>query len=114
MKTDQSLPQSPPWWDETKLERAYYAEGYSGWIINLGDGTCRYANGPLLGVDPGEQEDGSFISEEEAEIYNAGMPRLGDRVKLVNGRPDPTQIIERYNPENEKSAATGSERNDHE
>ena len=61
--------------------RARYAERYTGWVIDLGDGTCRYANTPLLG---------------------ATGPRWGDRVPLVaatdGGFPiaDASRIIERF------------------
>ena len=68
----------PEWYDETKLRRAFYAEGYTGWVIDLGDGTCRYANNPLI---------------DEVQ--------WGDRVRLIEhpcGIPyaDPTEIIEIY------------------
>lgn len=71
---------TPDWYDESKLRRAYYAEGYSGWVIDLGDGTCRFANDPLLG------EDG---------------PRWGDRVPLIEDGDnlpmvDGSKILERY------------------
>lgn len=70
---------SPEWYDEDKLIRLYYDEGYTGWAIDLGDGTCRLTNKPLLG------EDG---------------PQWGDRVPFVPGDPlgriDKTRIIERY------------------
>jgi hypothetical protein len=78
---------SPEWYDESKLRKAYFAEArdYTGWVIDLGDGTCRYANRPLLG------EDG---------------PGWGDRVRLVDrgwGFPfaDPSEILEKYEPEDD-------------
>lgn len=90
---------TPPWYDESKLRRARYAEGYSGWIIDLGDGTGRYANDPLLGADPGEQSNGTFLTEEQAAVINAAAPRWGDRVNLDGeGNPISNQIIERYTP----------------
>ena len=98
MKTDTPRKQTPPWWDEKKLRKAYYAPGYSGWVIDCGDGTCRYANEPLLGADPGEQEDGTCLSQEQCDAINAVRPRWGDRVKWKNGMPDPTQIVERHVP----------------
>lgn len=96
----------PPWWDEKKLRKAYFADGYSGWVIDCGDGTCRYANTPLLGADPGEQEDGTTLTQEQCDAINAAAPKWGDRVKWSNGRPDPTQIVERWAPE--KYDAAGS------
>ena len=70
----------PDWYDESKLARAIYDEGYTGWVIDLGDGTCRYANSPLLGDDG---------------------PSWGDRVRLIqmpHGLPiaDSSEILERY------------------
>ena len=38
----------PDWWDDDKVSRAYYASGYTGWIIDNGDGTCYLANEPLI------------------------------------------------------------------
>ena len=81
----------PPWYDESKLRRTNYADGYTGWVIDLGDGTCRYANEPLLGCDDDD-------NPRKAEI-NRNRPRWGDRVRWADGRPDPTQIVERWEPE---------------
>lgn len=89
----------PPWYDETKLRKVYYAPGYSGWVIDCGDGTCRYANSPLLGADPGLQEDGKALTQEQCDIINAAAPKWGDRVRYKNGIPDPKQIVERWQPE---------------
>lgn len=75
---------TPEWYDEEKLIRAYYvANEYTGWVIDLGDGTCRFANPPLLG------ENG---------------PKWGDRVRLVKsgaGLPvvDYSEILEHYDAE---------------
>ena len=75
---------TPEWYDESKATRARYAHDYTGWVIDLGDGTCRYTNNPLLG------ENG---------------PRWGDRVRLIpdpgGGLPtaDASKILERYDPE---------------
>lgn len=76
----------PDWYDETKLRRAYFAKGYTGWVIDLGDGTCRFANQPLLG------ENG---------------PNWGDRVPLEKGKDGlamiiASQILERYDPETDR------------
>ena len=75
----------PKWYDESKLLRVHYADDYTGWVIDLGDGTCRYVNSPLLG------EDG---------------PQWGDRVRLIKGsrgwmRADESIIIERYKDEDQ-------------
>lgn len=53
--------ETPAWFDQSKAIRANYAPGYTGWVIDLGDGTCRFANSPLLG---------------------ANGPKWGDRVDL--------------------------------
>ena len=88
----------PPWFDESRLLHVEYAPGYSGWVVDLGDGTCRYANRPLLGADFGESRDasGRLLTEQECEAINRERPRWGDRVRLVDGRPDPRQIVERW------------------
>jgi hypothetical protein len=73
---------TPSWYDKSKLRRVMYAPRYRGWVIDLGDGTCRFANQPMLG------ENG---------------PNWGDRVKLIKKIPmdivDYNVIIERYKPE---------------
>ena len=74
----------PEWYDVDRLVSAWYVKDeYGGWVIDLGDGTCRFANDPMLG------EDG---------------PNWGDRVRLIkrgNNRPvvDYSEILERYDPE---------------
>ena len=67
----------PDWYDEKKLRRVYYAKGYSGWVIDLGDGTCRLVNNPLLGKKG---------------------PKWGDRVQLIESSNciNASNIIERY------------------
>ena len=87
------MSKSPEWYDKTKLVRAYYADGYTGWVIDLGDGTCRFANAPLLGCDDDD-------NPHKDEI-NRNAPRWGDRVRLVRSggalpRVDATEILERY------------------
>jgi hypothetical protein len=79
------MPDTPEWYDESKLRKAYYDTGYTGWIIDNGDGTCHYANNPLLGE---------------------GGPNWGDKVRLIPPGPgqvfptaDSSEILERYNPE---------------
>lgn len=85
----------PDWYDESKLRRVYFAEGYSGWVVDLGDGTCRFANEPLLGCDDDDNP--------EKDAINAARPHWGDRVPLVKvggemPRVDASKIIERYEP----------------
>ena len=77
-------PESPPWYDESKLARAYYVVNeYTGWVVDNGDGTCHFANEPLLG------EDG---------------PKWGDKVRLIkNQGPLPivdwSVVLEKYVPD---------------
>ena len=73
--------QSPDWYVEENLRKVYYADGYLGWVIDLKDGTCRFANDPLLGKDG---------------------PEWGDRVKLIEpliedelARVDYSEIIKK-------------------
>lgn len=63
-----SSDQTPAWYDETKVTKATFADGYSGWVVDLGDGTCRFSNSPLLGE---------------------GGPEWGDRVDLFYNPCDP-------------------------
>lgn len=61
----------PDWLDETKLKKATFASRYTGWVVDLGDGTCRLANDPMLG------ENG---------------PSWGDRVDLFFNPCDPDEL----------------------
>ena len=71
----------PDWYDRSKLIKVRYAEGETGWAVDMGDGSCRLANSPLI---------------EDVE--------WGDRVELL---PDPTgadfpsigRILEKYDAE---------------
>lgn len=75
---------TPDWYDENKLRRAYYADGYTGWVIDLGDGTCRFASDPLLGEDGPKWGDRVPLLED------------GDNLPKVNAK----QILEVYNMTN--------------
>ena len=75
------------WYEESNMQRAFYSPelDYTGWVVDLGDGTCRYVHSPLMG------EDG---------------PSWGDRVPLVDIKhysgmklADHTTVIERYEDE---------------
>ena len=74
----------PDWYDESKLKRVYYANDYTGWVIDMEDGTCRFVNQPLLGKNG---------------------PKWGDRVKLIKNSKDDmdkidySEILERYKDE---------------
>lgn len=81
-KMKQEENKTPDWYDKKKLRKAYYEyPDYTGWVIDLGDGTCRYANAPLL---------------------SKKGPQWGDRVRLVPSKTDfpiadSSKILERYN-----------------
>jgi hypothetical protein len=67
--------EAPDWYDESKIVRAIYAiqgdgghSAYGGYVQDLGDGTCRFTNPPLLGE---------------------GGPNWGDRVDLFYNPCDP-------------------------
>lgn len=88
----------PDWYDKSKLRRVLFADCYSGWVIDLGDGTCRFANNPLLGCDDDDNP--------KKDAINAASPRWGDRVPLIETggelpRVDAFNIIERYEPASE-------------
>lgn len=83
---------TPEWYDESRLRKAEYAPGYTGWVIDCGDGTCRFANSPLLGCDD--------ENNPNRDAINAAAPQWGDRVRLIettDGLPrgEATEIIER-------------------
>lgn len=58
--------------------KATFADGYSGWVVDLGDGTCRLANQPLLG------ENGPKFGDRVDLFYNPcnafERPRIGYRI----------------------------------
>ena len=58
----------PEWYDESKIVNAQYAEGYGGYVVDLGDGTCRFVNDPMLG------EDGPSWGDRVDLFYNPCMP----------------------------------------
>ena len=73
---------TPEWYDAGKLRKVVYGEFEGGtkelgWIVDLGDGTCRIANDPMT--------------------INAAW---GDRFRLLDERTiDPEGLIEKYDPE---------------
>jgi hypothetical protein len=51
---EQQVPDAaPPWWyDATKLIKIFYAySDYTGWAVDMGDGTAFLANSPMLGTN---------------------------------------------------------------
>ena len=78
----------PAWYDEAKLVRARYARAYTGWVINLGDGTCRLANDAMLGENGpqwGDRVDLFFDPCDEDELPFIGY-RIYDPTTIVPGR----------------------------
>ena len=82
---DQMGDETPDWYDESKVVRAIYAiEGdrghssYGGYVQDLGDGTCRFTNSPMLG------EGGPEWGDRVDLFYNPcspfGRPMVGYRI----------------------------------
>ena len=84
MKNNET-PKTPDWYDESKLVRATFADGYIGWVVDLGDGTCRFSNSPLLG------ENGPKWGDRVDLFYNPcdpfERPRVGYRVYPADVEP---------------------------
>ena len=70
---------SPNWYDKSKLCRIRFALDETGWAINMGDGTYRLANTPIVGMVGKQHPD---------------LPQWGDLVKIVPH--DGLKIIEKY------------------
>ena len=64
---------TPAWYDEEKLSRAYLGESETGWVVDLGDGTCRLANNPLPRDD--EVDLGWGVRRERQHPGSAGPLR---------------------------------------
>ena len=61
-----------------ELVKAYYAHGYTGWVEDLGDGTCKLANSPLLGE--GGPECGDRVDLFYDPCDHGQLPRIGYRI----------------------------------
>ena len=68
----------PDWYDETQIVKATFADGYSGWVQDLGDGTCRFTNAPLLGETGPEWGDRVDLFYNPCAPFE--RPRVGFRV----------------------------------
>ncbi len=83
------------WYKEENLVRVRFATGYTGWAVDLKDGTCRLANSPLLGeahLEHGDRVD-LFYTLDENELPFIGYRRYeaDDMLPMTNlGYPDPT------------------------
>lgn len=80
---------SPEWYDKKRLMRAHYAPGYTGWVVDLEDGTCHLANSPLLGennLEYGDRVDLFFPIDDETlpfigyRRYNEKGPVAGEHL----------------------------------
>ncbi len=83
--SDEETTKSPDWYDESKVIRAIYAiEGdgghsaYGGYVQDLGDGTCRFTNAPMMGEDGPEWGDRVDLFYNPCEPF--GRPMVGYRV----------------------------------
>jgi hypothetical protein len=78
---------APSWWNDSKLVRIRFAPRETGWAIDMGDGTYRLANTPIVsfGVEP-----------HSAEFQR--LPTWGDLVRIRGGRDEETylEIIEKH------------------
>ena len=93
---------TPDWYDESKVVKATYADGYSGWVVDLGDGTCRFSNPPLLG------EGGPKWGDRVDLFYNPRdpfeRPRVGYRIYAEGEEPVGRQIGLKREPDEEELA----------
>lgn len=83
---------NPEWWDDDKVVRLYYALGESGWAIDMGDGTYRLANTPLIAWNIEKR-----LSKEDLDAIREELPEWGDLVR-VNKVSDNCwlEVIEKY------------------
>lgn len=75
--------ETPEWYDESRVRKAIFAfergrSAYTGWVVDLGDGTCRLANAPLLGPDGPEWGDRVDLFYHPCSPFD--MPMIGYRI----------------------------------
>ena len=75
----------PDWYDETKSIHVTYADGYSGHVQDLGDGTCRFLNDPLLGPNGPSWGDRVDLFYNPCDPFE--RPRVGYRVYAEGVEP---------------------------
>jgi hypothetical protein len=79
----------PEWQDDSKLRKAVYSHGgYSGWVYDLGDGTCRFANDPLLGENGPNWGDRVHLFEPWDCDKEALLPFIGTVVLEKYEQPE--------------------------
>lgn len=69
---------NPDWYDESKIVGVTIDEGYSGYVQDLGDGTCRFVINPLMG--DGSPEFGDRVDLFYSPVQPFLRPRVGYRV----------------------------------
>lgn len=103
----------PEWMKNGKTVKATYADGYSGWVVDLGDGTCRLANSPLLGENGPEWGDRVDLFYDPCDPFK--RPRIGYRIygehEVVPGRHfaldrEPTAEEKEEHEEEERQASS--------
>lgn len=103
------MSESPDWYDESKVIRAIYAvEGdkghssYGGYVQDLGDGTCRFTNSPLLGEGGPEWGDRVDLFYNPCDPF--GRPMVGYRVYPEGVEPTGRNFGVRREPDEEEIA----------
>lgn len=94
--------ETPDWYDESKVVKAIYAEGYSGWVVDLGDGTCRFSNAPLLGEGGPEWGDRVDLFYNPCAPFE--LPRVGYRVYADGEEPTGRSFGIKRDPDEEETA----------
>lgn len=97
----------PDWYDEKKVTKAVFAiergrPVYTGWVVDLGDGTCRFSNAPLLG------EHGPQYGDRVDLFYNPckplDMPWVGYRIYKDGEEPVGRHFALKREPDEEERA----------
>lgn len=99
--------------DETQGRRtATYADGYSGWVADLGDGTCRLLNNPLLG------DNGPKLGDRVDLFFNPcnafERPRIGYRIYREGEEPPGRHFARERTPTAEEIEAQSERKRERE
>jgi len=92
--------EQPDWYDEGKTLHVTYAEGYSGHVQDLGDGTCRFLNAPMLGEDGPEWGDRVDLFHNPCAPFE--RPRVGFRIYPEGVEPTGRSFGVRREPDEEE------------
>lgn len=97
----------PDWYDESKVTKAIFAfEGgrsaYTGWVVDLGDGTCRFSNSPLLGENGPEWGDRVDLFYHPCSPFD--MPMVGYRIYGEGEEPVGRSFGLKREPDEEETA----------